>query len=566
MSETPTFLPAPEPLADPDAAGARKAASVLVLRDGPAGLEVLMLRRAERPGDARSGIWVFPGGVLDPVDGDPRLQARCRGEDEAAASRRLGLPHGGLAYGVAALRECFEEVGLLFAEGDLAAALAEQQRTVTGEDFLALCERHRLTLCLDAFHYHSHWLTPPGTPKRFDTRFYAARLPAGQQAVADGGEAQELAWLTPAAALDPAAARKLLFVTERTLKDLARFRTVDECLAEAAARHHPPRIMPRLGRGAKGVRPVGPDEWPYAEIGKLDPAGRGDVWIDLLPLRPVVLSPRIRRLTCGNGSMMTGPGTNTYLVGEPGAVEVAVIDPGPVDADTEGHLQALIAAAAPARITRIFVTHTHKDHSPAAQRLKALTGAPLIGRMAGHPMWQDESFSPDQVPADGERFVLGPTTTLQAVHTPGHASNHLCWRLEEEAVLFTGDHVMQGSTVVINPPDGDMAAYLGSLEQLLARPEAEIRWLAPGHGFLMADPQAELRRLVAHRLAREAKVLAALRASGGGTVEALVPAVYGDVPASRHAIAARSLTAHLLKLQQDGRARLAEGAHWEAAA
>lgn len=544
--------------ADADAAGARKAASVLVLRDGPGGLEVLMLRRAERPGDARSGIWVFPGGVLDPVDADARLVACCSGDDDAAASHRLGLPRGGLTYAVAALRECFEEVGLLFAEGDLAAAAAERARTMTGEDFLALCQRHHLRLRLDAFRYHSHWLTPPGTPKRFDTRFYAARLPEGQEAVADGGEAQELAWLTPAAALDPAMARKLLFVTQRTLQDLARFHSVDECLAEAAARRHPPRIMPRLGRGPKGVRPVGPDEWPYAEIGKLDPQGRGDVWIDLLPLRPVVLSPRIRRLTCGNGSMMTGPGTNTYLVGEPGAAEVAVIDPGPADADTEAHLQAVMDAAAPARITRIFVTHTHKDHSPAAQRLKALTGAPLIGRVADHPMWQDESFLPDQVPADGECFMLGPSTTLQAVYTPGHASNHVCWRLVEEAVLFTGDHVMQGSTVVINPPDGDMAAYLASLHALAA---LELDALAPGHGFLIGTPQAAMARLVAHRLGREAKVLASLRALGPASAADLLATVYDDVPARMHPLALRSLNAHLWKLRDEQRVG-AHGGQW----
>lgn len=576
----------PAAAADPDLVGARKAASVLVLRDGAAGLEVLMLRRAERAGDNRSGVWVFPGGVLDAVDSlaDGRLQARCDGDDDAQASARLGLPEGGLAYTVAALRECFEEVGLLFAtsrqhagltsraygpaaepaDGAVHAALAEQPRSVSGEDFVSLCERHQLTLQASALSYHSHWLTPPGTPKRFDTRFFAARAPAGQQAVADGGEAQELAWLTPAAALDPAVPRKLLHVTRRTLEDLARFADVDTCLAEARARRHPPRLMPRLARDANGVRPVGPEEWPYAEIGRLDPQGRADAWLDLQPLRPVALSPRITRLTCGNGSMMTGPGTNSYLVGEPGAAELAVIDPGPADGGSEAHLQALIDAAAPARITRIFVTHTHKDHSPAALALQRLTGGRLIGRVAAHTMWQDETFRPEQVPAHGERFVLGPTTTLRAVATPGHASNHLCWYLEEEQLLFTGDHVMQGSTVVINPPDGDMAAYLGSLEALLAMPAHELAWLAPGHGFLMAQPQAEFRRLIAHRLQREAKVAAALAQTGPSTVEALVPVVYGDVPAARHAMAARSLTAHLLKLAADGRAAQGESGAWRA--
>src|SRR6185436_2761353 len=220
---------------------------------------------------------------------------------------------------------------------------------------------------------------------------------------------------------------------------------------------------------------------------------------------------RITRVTCANGSVMTGPGTNTYLIRAPESLEVTVLDPGPEDLNTEAHLQAVLKASLPGRIVRIVVTHTHKDHSPAAARLAEMTGAPVIGRVATHPEWQDAHFAPAEQPRDGDRIVLGEGATLRAVHTPGHASNHLCWLLEEEQVLFTGDHVMQGSTVVINPPDGDMAAYLSSLEKLLAI--EGLQWFAPGHGFLMAEPQTEVRRLVQHRLAREAKVAAALRAA-----------------------------------------------------
>lgn len=546
---------------DPDSIGARKAASVIVLRDGAPGPEVLMLRRAERDGDLRSGVWVFPGGVLDPVDA--RLEARCDGDDDARASARLGLPAGGLAYSVAAVRECFEEVGLLFAHGQVDAALAEQNQTVTGDDFAALCERRALRLAVAELVYHSHWLTPPGLPKRFDTRFYVARAPAGQVPRADEGEALELAWLTPAAALDAAARLKLLPVTRRTLQDLGRFASVQQILDDAAARRHPPRVMPRLGRDARGVRPVLPDEWAYAEICRLDPAGRGDVHIDLQALRVVALSERVRRITCNNGSVMTGPGTNTYLIGAPGSGEVAVLDPGPADEHTEAHLHAVLAAAAPARISRILVTHTHKDHSPAAARLQQLTGAPVIGCRAAHAEWQDAGFAPAHAPADGERIALGTGCTLRAVATPGHASNHVCWLLEEERLLFTGDHVMQGSTVVINPPDGDMAAYLASLQRLLM---LELDWLAPGHGFLMDRPHDELRRLIAHRLAREAKVVAALQAGGPRAAESLLPQVYGDVPAARHALALRSLGAHLLKLQHDGRAAPDDQGRWALAA
>lgn len=541
---------------DPDLLGARRAASVVVLRDGPHGPEVLMLRRAERHGDMRSGLWVFPGGVLDAQDRP--LHARVAGDDDARASARLSLPEGGLDYTVAAVRECFEEVGLLFAQGDVAGALARPERTVTGEDFVRLCEQHDLRLDAAALHYHSHWLTPPGIPQRFDTRFYVARCPHGQTARADAGEALEVAWLTPAQALSPERGLKLLPVTSRTLEDLARFDTVQAILDEAAARRQPPRIMPRLGRGPKGVRPVLPHEWAYDEIARLDPAGRGDVALDLQPLRAVTLSPRVTRITCNNGSVMTGPGTNTYLVGSPGGA-LSVIDPGPEDADTDAHLDAVLHAAQGRRIERIVVTHTHKDHSPAARRLQARTGAPLVGRVALHPDWQDPHFRPDQVAEHGLRLSLGDGCTLRALHTPGHASNHVCWLLEEEQLLFTGDHVMQGSTVVINPPDGDMRAYLASLEALLGEP---LQWLAPGHGFLMARPHDELRRLIAHRRAREAKVLAAVQALGPCTAEALVATVYGDVPSSRHGIALRSLQAHLLALQDAGTLGLTESGHW----
>jgi glyoxylase-like metal-dependent hydrolase (beta-lactamase superfamily II) len=318
-----------------------------------------------------------------------------------------------------------------------------------------------------------------------------------------------------------------------------------------------------LGCVATGrIRPVLPEEPAWAEIGRLDPRGRGDVCFELPPLRPATLSPRVQRLTCANGSVMTGPGTNTYLLRAPGGLDVTVMDPGPDDGDTEAHLAAVIQAATaplspggePGRIVRILTSHTHKDHSPAARRLRELTGAPIWGCRPAHPEWQDAHFEPQHEPADGERLPLGDGATLRAVATPGHASNHLCWLLEEEQLLFTGDHVMQASTVVINPPDGDMAAYLASLEQLLA---LDLDWLAPGHGFLMPQPAAELRRLIAHRLAREAKIAAALLAAGGpASAQDLVPAVYGDVPTARHGIAVRSLSAHLIKLVADGRAEV----------
>jgi glyoxylase-like metal-dependent hydrolase (beta-lactamase superfamily II) len=189
-----------------------------------------------------------------------------------------------------------------------------------------------------------------------------------------------------------------------------------------------------------------------------------------------------------------------------------------------------------------------------ADWLAAATGAAVGGRRASHAMWQDESFDAAFEPIDGQRLALGDDATLRVIHTPGHASNHLCYLLEEERLLFTGDHLMQGSTVVINPPDGDMAAYLRSLQSLLD--DEALDWLAPGHGFLVGQPQAVLRGLIAHRLRREAKVLAVLRSVVGATLPELLPRVYDDVPSALHPVAARSLLAHLLKLAQDGAANL----------
>lgn len=541
------------------AAGARTAASLLLLRhgeDGGGALEVLMLRRAEREGDQRSGAAVFPGGVLDARDREAHVY--CHGTTDAAMSARLGLAEGGLDYAVAAVRETFEEAGLLLVResADPVALHPWRDRLNRGEVSAAdFCRAHGLTFDLSGLVYCAHWLTPPGTPKRFDTRFFMALAPAGQVAQADLGEAVELMWLTPQAALDPARGLKLLPVTRRTLEGLARHATAAEALAAARALTQVPMIMPRRAITARGPGVVLPHELPYAEIGRLDPEGRADVHATLQPGRVVRLSPHILRVTAPNPGPMTGPGTNSYLVGG-GAGAWTVIDPGP---DIAAHVQALVDAAAPGRIDRILVTHTHRDHSPAAAALSAATGAPVWGRVAAHPQWQDTGFAPQHEPVHGERIEAGPGCTLRVIHTPGHASNHLCYLFEQEKLLFTGDHVMQGSTVVINPPDGDMAAYLQALEALLAE---GLEWLAPGHGFLVAEPHAVLRALIAHRLKREAKVVAALRPAAE-PIEALLPRVYDDVPPALHGVAARSLLAHLLKLQAEGRVVRA-GETWSA--
>lgn len=260
----------------------------------------------------------------------------------------------------------------------------------------------------------------------------------------------------------------------------------------------------------------------------------------------VHLSPHVQRVTARNPGVMTGPGTNTYLVTDGEAC--AVIDPGPAD---DRHSQAIVAAA-PAPIRCILVTHTHRDHSPGAMPLKAATGALLLGRTTPHAHWQDPAFVPDRELRHDERLTLGAGGTLRVIHTPGHASNHLCFLLEEERILFTGDHIIQGSTVVIDPPDGDMRAYLASLESLLREP---LDHLAPGHGTLIPRPHEAIRGLIQHRLRREAKVLGALPRQHPADLHTLVQSVYDDVPPQLHPLAERSLLAHLLKLEAEGRVR-----------
>ena len=265
------------------------------------------------------------------------------------------------------------------------------------------------------------------------------------------------------------------------------------------------------------------------------------------PGRVDEVAPGVLRLTAPNPGLMTGPGTNTYLVG--GARPV-VIDPGPADPT---HTAAIVAAAEPlGPIGAILVTHTHRDHAPGAAALVAATGARIVGYGPA------EEFVPDENAGDGWSLTCPAAParaglTLRALHTPGHASDHLCWLVEEHALLLTGDHVMHGSTVVIRPPDGDLHQYLASLARVRDATPA-IRTLAPGHGRLMGHVPAVIDALVAHRLGRHEVVAAALARRGGGTVDELLPEVYGDVTEQQLPVARFSLWAHLRALGQEGRA------------
>jgi len=256
-----------------------------------------------------------------------------------------------------------------------------------------------------------------------------------------------------------------------------------------------------------------------------------------------------------NAGPMTGPGTNTYLIG---TARLAVLDPGPVD---PLHLEAILRCAAGRPIDWIFVTHTHGDHSPGTAPLQQATGAQVIGLAPPAGSGQDPSFTPSRQYRDGEHIDCGEFA-IRLVHTPGHVSNHVCFLLEEDGLLFTGDHILDGATPVILPPDGSMRQYLQSLEALKGLP---LRALAPAHGRVMAQPLQVIETLIRHRLRREQKVLRVLSAQTAALpLEVLAPQIYDDVPATVLPWACKTLLAHLLKLQEEGRASLT-AAGWSGA-
>ena len=250
----------------------------------------------------------------------------------------------------------------------------------------------------------------------------------------------------------------------------------------------------------------------------------------------------VKKITAPNPGVFTGGGTNTYLVGRE---DLTLIDPGP---NIKEHIDEIIRVGEN-KIKRILVTHTHTDHSPAALPISKVLDVPMYGRLIdGESSWEDETFIPDVILNDTD-IIKTDEYTLEVIHTPGHASNHLCFLIKELNCLITGDHIMEGSTVVIGPPDGNMADYLESLNKLF---KYKIDCLAPGHGNFMYEPKKVIESIIRHRLSREAKVLRRLEDVGDVDLESLTAIVYDDVPEQLHPIAKFSLEAHLLKLLNEG--------------
>ena len=534
----------------------RPAATVLLLRDAPSPdgknqFEVLMTRRSAKASFV-PGAYVFPGGSIDAEDA----------QAHALADRRATQDDAQLTQAIAAIRESYEELGVLLArhaDGRMAgeADLAALDRHAP---FFAQCQARGLRLAADGVYTLARWITDRDMPKRFDVAFLVARMPPGQTPVADEAEQFEPVWVRPADALARHEAGQffMIFPTIRTLQRLARFDSVDAVLRACASEQPLWTSCPRGGMLAGKPAHYMEDEMPYGELALVCPDGQLHHTLDWQSEQPVPLLKNLQRLTAPNPGVMTGPGTNSYLVGDPATGYIA-IDPGPAD---HAHLERLWRAAG-GDIRMIVCTHSHPDHSPGAAPLAALVAQygrpkpPVLGLPSAPTALAAWAFTPDRALQDNELLTLegqGPegkiTHTLQVIHTPGHAANHLCLLLREDALLFSGDHILNGSTTIVNPPDGNMTDYLESLDKLDALcAQHGVEFILPAHGHVLGFARQAIAHLKAHRLAREAKVLAAMQAHPDGSLEDWVRIAYDDVPEQLWPMAQRSLLAHVERIQ-----------------
>ena len=541
----------------------RPAATVLLLRDRPpsaadpsgGGIEVLMTRRSITASFA-PGAYVFPGGGVDAADLAAHPQA----------SRRATQSDLHLTQAIAAIRESFEELGVLLARhadgtSPTTADIAALDRKAPSSSFSAQCAARSLTLCADEVFVLAHWTTDRDLSRRFEVPFLVARMPEGQTPVADETEQFEPVWVRPADALARHAAGNffIIFPTIRTLERLQAHATVDAVLAACAATEQPlwtscPRAGWLAGKEARYME----HESPFGELELVSPDGQIVHPLDWNTHAPVPLLKNVIRLTAPNPGVMTGPGTNSYLVGDPHTGFIA-IDPGPADPE---HIERLWRAAG-GDIRMIVCTHSHPDHSPGAKPLQNLCAdathgvPPILGLPSAPTARAASEFTPDRSLLNTELLTLIPrgldgnlTHSLKVIHTPGHAANHLCLVLLEDGLLFSGDHVLNGSTTVVDPPDGEMTAYLDSLDTLSAAcAEHHINFILPAHGYVLGSAAHAISHLKAHRLKREAKILKVMQTQPDGSMDDWVAKAYDDVPERMWPVAKRSLLAHVQRIE-----------------
>ncbi len=480
----------------------RDSGAIVLIRGHGTALEVYWVRRADHV-SFMPGFYAFPGGIVGP--GDVALPI-----DGAADDR-------GRALRACAIRETFEEIGVLVARGgrrDAAGLEEARERLFSGQsDFGALARELGWRFHADDLQAAGRWRTPPFASARFDATYFLAQMPDGPEPVVAVAELSEGEWIAPARALERWRAGEAVFAAPilYTLRELAAGEDGLAARLDAASRRleQPQRIELEWG---------------------------------------IVLHPM------PTGALPPATHTNAYLIGDG---EMALVDPGSGDPRELEALAALIASlqADGRTLTRILLTHAHADHVGGVETLRRRYRVPVLGHHA-----IAEQVPLDAELADGDTLTLASPTAdwaLRVIHTPGHARGHLCYLHERTGALLTGDHVVGSGTVIIDPPEGDMADYMASLERLAALP---VRTLFPAHGSPSGAAVGRIRALLAHRREREQRVFEVLSGVPRAPAE-LLGLAYADTPQTLWPYAERSLLAHLLKLEREGRASR-EGRGW----
>ncbi len=578
-----------------------QAATVLLLRDSPQGLQVLMTRRAMTASFA-PGAYVFPGGGIE-FDDEKYAQNSHSAVIKPAQialdsiATRVSQTPLQITWALAAIRESFEELGVVLARKADGQWVSQAQIDALDRHahFYTQMTANAFQLAAQDVFVLAHWVTDRDMPKRFDVPFLVARMPEGQTPVADEKEQFAPEWVSPQDALARHEAGQffMIFPTVRTLQKLVAYAKVEDVLQACASGQPLWTSCPRAGYMAGKEIRLMEHEAAYGELAMVTPYGQIAHELSWQHERAVPLLQHVMRLTAPNPGMMTGPGTNTYIVGTP-EKGYLVIDPGP---DIASHIERILCATG-GDIVAIVCTHSHADHSPAARPLQArivessntvpmaLTAefaqhiCPILGLPSASSARDSAWFEPDIVlqnrehltpyfrrPYDEKPFDI----SLQVIYTPGHAANHLCLILPEDGLLFSGDHILNGSTTVIDPPDGNMTDYLNSLDMLHALcQQQDLRFILPAHGYVLShcdaaqgpptqrgdaksDTRAGAARAITalkqHRLKREAKVIAAMKIKPQASIEELLPITYNDVDAKAWPIAARSLMAHVERIR-----------------